>query len=529
MTDTPRPAGHPEPPKNPVQEPVPSTGAAEDLPATESEPVVAASTAVAEPIDEEAGEKEKDVLNQEVTITEAGPCKKHVKVSIPRADIDARFNEKFSELVSDAQVPGYRPGKAPRKLIEKKFYKDVSEQLKAELLLASLEQMGEKHHLNPLTQPDIDPYKIELPKEGPLEYEFDIEVAPEFELPEYKGLTLKRPMREIKDADVDKTQRVLLSRYGTLERKDGPAQLGDYLIADVATSAEGKQLSKHENLVVKVDPQLAFKDGTIKDFGERLKDVKANETRSAQLTLSPGATGGLKGKKIDIRFDVKEVKELKLPELTHEFLHQLGVHNVEQLREMVRGVLKRQLEYQQRQAAREQVLQHIAAAATWQLPQDLLVRQARSTLARRVMELRQSGFPEEEIKAKANLLQQDSLAVTERSLKERFVLQKIAEVEKLDVSDEDIDFEIEQMAEQSGETPRRVRARLEKEELLETLATQIIERKAIDLVLSSATYEDVPFEPEAAGVGAVEEQAVPGSDEPAAEASAESASQTAGK
>ncbi len=518
MADEPRSPGHTEPPLTPIRDPVPSTGAPErETPDPAVEPV--ASTAVEEPIESEAGEKEPKLLHQEVTILDAGPCKKHVKVSIPRTDIDARFNEKFSELVTDAQVPGYRPGKAPRKLIEKKFYKDVSEQLKAEILLQSLEQMAEKHHLNPLTQPDIDPYKIELPKDGPLEYEFDIEVAPEFELPEYKGLTLKRPIRDIKDADVEKAERQLLSRYGKLEAKDAPAQLGDYLVADVATRFNNQELSKHTDLVIKVDPQLAFKDGIIKDFGDKMKGVQPGETRKAELQLSPNVTSaGLRGQKVEIVFDVKEVKSLHLPELTHEFLHQLGVHNPEQLRELVRGVLKRQLEYQQRQSAREQVLSHIAAAATWELPQDLLVRQARKTLARRVMELRQGGFPEEEIRAKANLLQQDSLAATERSLKEHFVLQKIAEVEKLDVTEDDIDFEIEQMAEQSGESPRRVRARLEKEELLDTLATQIIERKSIDLVLSSATYEDVPFEPEGPAMGAVEEQAVPGSEETPEEA-----------
>jgi len=129
-------------------------------------------------------------------------------------------------------------------------------------------------------------------------------------------------------------------------------------------------------------------------------------------------------------------------------------------------------------------------------------------LQRKLLEMESAGFTDQEIQSQARLLQQDAYASTERALKEHFVLQKIAEVEKLEVSEDDIDTEIETLAEQTGESPRRVRARLEKEDLLESLMTQILERKALDLVLQHASYEDVPYEP-ADAVSSVEEQAVP--------------------
>jgi trigger factor len=173
------------------------------------------------------------------------------------------------------------------------------------------------------------------------------------------------------------------------------------------------------------------------------------------------------------------------------------------------SMLERRLEYDQRQAARQQVLEQIAAAATWELPQDLLQRQARRALARRMMEMRQSGMSDEEIRGQQRLLEQNTLQSTAIALKEHFVLQKIAEEEKIEVNDDELNAVIEAMADQRGESPRRVRAQLEKDDLLEPLAIEVIERKVLDLILDHAEYEDVQAE-QAAAVATSEEQAVPG-------------------
>ncbi len=197
--------------------------------------------------------------------------------------------------------------------------------------------------------------------------------------------------------------------------------------------------------------------------------------------------------------------------MTHEFLHNYGVHAPDELHELVRVVLQRRLEYTQRQSAREQVLEHINAAASWELPRDLLVRQARKAMARRVMEMRADGISEEEIAQRQRLLQQDILRNTELALKEHFVLQKIAETEKIDITEDDLNEEIDRLAEQSEESPRKVRARLEKDDLIDALAAEMIERKALDLILDSAEYDDLPMTQEdAPAVTTVEAQTVPG-------------------
>jgi trigger factor len=199
---------------------------------------------------------------------------------------------------------------------------------------------------------------------------------------------------------------------------------------------------------------------------------------------------------VQAKFTVKDVKTTRQPELTDELLENFGVKTEGALSELVKSLLERRLEYTQRQVARQHVLEQIAASATWELPKDMLMKQARKTLARRVMEMRNSGMSDEQIAGRRRILEQDVLANTAAALKEHFVLQKVAEMEKLEIEDEDLDAEIERMADQSGESARKVRARMEKEELMEALATDLLERKALDLILANATYEDYEANPD---------------------------------
>ena len=145
----------------------------------------------------------------------------------------------------------------------------------------------------------------------------------------------------------------------------------------------------------------------------------------------------------------------------------------------------------------------------WELPHDLLQRQASRAFERRMLEMREMGIAEDEIKARQRLLERDVIQSTALSLQEHFVLQKIAEVEKIDVDEEMLDAEIESLAEQRGESPRRLRAQLERDNLMESIANQLVERLALNLILESAEIEDVTTGAEA-GMSAVEQQAVPG-------------------
>jgi trigger factor len=478
----------------------------EEQPASE-ETATAVATEEAPASEEDQSKK----LQQTVDIQDIGPCKKHIKVTVDRSSIDGRLDEKYSELRIDAVVPGFRKGKAPRKVIERMYAKDVGDQVKGEILMASLEQMAEEFDVAPLSPPDLNPGKIDIPKTGPLVYEFDVEVRPEFNLPDYKGLKLKRPIKTFSDEDVAREERRLLSRYGQVVPKDGPAEMEDILIVDMTTRYNGQVIGTAKEISLRVDKRLAFKDGVAEDFGKHAVGANAGDRLTVDIKMSENvAAPNLAGLMVQAELEVKDVKQVRYPELTHEFLHNFDVHSPEQLHELIHVLLQRRLEYQQRQTARQQVMELIESQAHWELPQDLLARQARSAMSRRVMEMRDSGLNDEQINSRLRMMQQDIIRSTASSLKEHFVLQKIAEVEKIDVNEDEINAEIDRMAEENGESPRRVRARLEKEQSMDSLAAIIIERKALDLILGHAEFEDITLDQPEDEVAMTEEQAVEG-------------------
>jgi trigger factor len=439
-------------------------------------------------------------LPQTVEIRDVGPCKKHVKVTVERTAIDTRFDEKINELVhSDSStINGFRPGKAPRKMIEKRYKKDLYGDLKTELLMASLEQLAEEQQISPLSPPELDPKTIVVPEAGPFVYEFDIEVRPEFDIPPYKGLSIRRPTHDFTDADVAQEMKKFLEPYGQVVPKGDSAtvELDDIITADLTISKDGRELNTVKEVRVKVEKSLALADGVAEDFGKKMKGAKAGDTRTVEILLSQDLNNpALRGQKVQAAFKVQDIKHVHQADLSKTILHNFGVHSKEQFEELMRVRLDRKLEYQQRQVSRSQILDKLANKAEWQLPQDLLQRQARKTLQRRVMEMRNAGMTDDQINARSRILQNDAIQSTAAALKEHFVLQKIAEMEKLEIEDADIDAEIDEIADRTGETPRKVKARMEKDDLIEALATELLERKALDLVLSEATYEDYEMNP----------------------------------
>ncbi len=181
--------------------------------------------------------------------------------------------------------------------------------------------------------------------------------------------------------------------------------------------------------------------------------------------------------------------------MTGKLLDEIGFDSEAELRDAIRANIRRQFEYRQRKWAREQIARALTASAQLELPPDLLRRQAQRELDRAVLELQRSGFSAAEIQAQANELRQNSLAVTAMALKEHFIFERIAEEEGIEVTEEDYVHEINLIAEQIGDSPRRIRARLEKNDRMDVLRNQIIERKVVDLILAHAQFRDVPWEP----------------------------------
>ncbi|MDR3619745.1 MAG: trigger factor [Paludisphaera borealis] len=480
------------------------------------------SVSVDEP--EAAVEPEKRKLEIDVQIDDAGACKKHVKITIPRAEIDRQFDESLGAFQKEAQVPGFRPGRAPKTLVVKRFRKQVSDQVKSTLLMETLEQVDRDYQLNPITQPKLDVAAISLPDEGPLSFDMEVEVRPEFAAPVFKGLKVKRPIRTVTDKDVDSQFERFLERYAQIVPKlEGAAQVGDYLTADLTfLRDDGTVLNEVKEIQFRLQPELRFQDGRIPEVGKALAGAKPGESREVDAQLGTSvADPDLRGKTVKVKVVIHDLKQVRLPEVNPEFLTSIGFDSVDELREAVRDALNRRIANQQRAAVRRQVLDKLIEANPFDLPADLVSRQEKGTISRLAMELRQEGFSPDEIRARQAEIRANAHEMTLRSLKEFFVLAKVAEAEEIKIEDEDLELEIEAMAEKSNESVRRVRARVEKEGLADALATQILERKALDRILESIEYEDVAADEPDVDVETLDEAATPEaeSDETAGESS----------
>ncbi|MDX1944738.1 MAG: trigger factor, partial [Pirellulaceae bacterium] len=341
--------------------------------------------------------------------------------------------------------------------------------------------------------------------DGPMRFEFDIEVRPEFELPNWKGLKIERPVHTYTDDEVRQHLGRLLAKYGTMETHDGPIEAGHFATITLRASKDGVQISQLTEETIEVRPTLSFSDGKLEGFDKLVIGKVPGDKIDTKVTISPESdVASLRGQEIDLSLEIVAVEVRKLPELSAAFLDKIGGFNDEsELLAEVRKELERQLNFHQQRRVRQQITGNLTVAANWDLPQSLLRRQAQREYDRMMLELQSSGFGEGEVQAYLNDIKQNALASTAKALKEHFILERIAEDEKIEAVEEDYENEVKLIAEQSGESPRRVRARLDKRGLMDTLRNQIIERKAIELIQSQAEFKDITFTPQQDEVSAV--------------------------
>ena len=462
--------------------------------------------------DEQA--EEREALQLEVQVDSPSACQRHITVTVAREEIDRYYEDAYSEMMDSAEIPGFRAGRAPRKLVEARYRSEVSDKIKGTLLMDCMAQINEEHGLAAISEPDIDVEAVELPDEGPMTFEFDLEVRPDFDMPEWRGLKVERPTREFTDEDVQRQLRRILANQGRRVPSSDPIAEGDYVTCNITVSHDGHPDNRIDEQTFCLRPVLSFRDGKIEKFVKVMKGAKAGDTREAKMTISNDATNSdLAGKDVSVAFEVLDVKRFELPEMTAEVLQELGDFDSEgDLRDAVKDQLERQLKYEGQKRTRQQITQLLTEAADWELPPDLLKRQSSRELERTIMELRRSGFTDAMVQAHVNELRQNSQQNTALALREHFILERIAEDETIDAEPSDYDREIALIAMQGGESPRRVRARMEKQDLMDALRNQIVERKVVERVLEHAKFKDVDFQPETDDVEGIDVAAAGGDD-----------------
>lgn len=439
----------------------------------------------------DAAEGTPEQLKITSKIDSPSSCVRHVVVTVPREEITKAMQKAFDDLRPRADLPGFRIGKAPRKLVEKKFYDQVAEQVKNSLLMQSLQQVTESGQFSAISEPNFDIEVIELPKEGDFIYEFTIEVRPEFDTPNWKGLELKRPTHTFSDEEIERHLKRTLSRFSTGTAVDDAAKIGDQLLVNLKFADEGQAINSVDEVRVELRPTLSFPDAEISNFGELLTGAREGESRSTKVKISEDCSNeAFRNKEVEVTIDVVEVARLDVNELSKALLDQLGFKDTSELKDYVRVELQRQLEYRQQQELRRQVTTELTKDAKFDLPEDLVKRQSQREIQRQMLELQRSGFNADQVREMINLSRRNAQAMTIQALREHFILEKIAEEHKIEPSAEQYEAEIQLIAEQSEMSPRRIRTRLEKSGQMDALRNQIIERQVIELITGAAKLSD---------------------------------------
>lgn len=188
----------------------------------------------------------KKPLEIEVKVEEKSTCERHVAVTVPEAEVNRYREQSFDEVAPKAELPGFRAGKAPRKLVETRFKDQIDEQVKSSLVMDSLQQVTEGDHFSAISEPDFDYEAIELPESGAFLYEFKIEVRPDFDTPEWKGLELEKPTCKLTQEHIDNHLSRTLTRFMPGEAVDGEIQSGDTVTLNASFKYDGKEIASFE-------------------------------------------------------------------------------------------------------------------------------------------------------------------------------------------------------------------------------------------------------------------------------------------
>ncbi len=445
---------------------------------------------------------EKDKQNQDkseeikniVKVEDAGPCKKKITVEIPEEKIKSILDDKYEDLRKEALLPGFRKGRAPIRLLEKRFGTDVRNQVKLQLLAESAESAVQDNKIDTLGDPDIKHEDIKLPDSGPMIYSFDVEVRPEFDLPELEGIEIQKPKSEIDQARIDEEIEALRKRAGLwVPKEDQGVEEDDQIVADVVLKVEGAEdLDKHDNTEIFVRPTGFVAGVPVEGLDKLLKGAKHGDEKETVVEVpSTFFKEELRGKKVDIRIAVKEVKQLEPAELNKDFFSRFGVETIEELHERIRENLAASAERQARADMSDQVYAYLQEHIHFDLPADVVADQSLRILQRQYVNMLMQGTPKEEVEEQMDQLRASSEQQANEQLKLFFIMSKISDQLGVEVTEEEINGHIASVAAQRGRRPEKMREELARDGSLSQFAMQVREYKSIEKILEKAKIVEV--------------------------------------
>jgi trigger factor len=430
-----------------------------------------------------------------VTIEDLAPCRKKLRVDVDAQTVNNTFEEVTSAMQREVKLPGFRPGKVPKQMVQQNFSRQLEDEVRRKLLNESWRDAVQQHKLHVVGSPSISDVQFGRGKE--FAFTAEIETAPEFELPDYKGLPVRKEIRSVNEADVDRAINMLRERQADFADVERPAHNGDIVVVNYEGKSEGKPLLEiaptARGLTTQQNFWIEIKPGSfIPGFSEQLVGASRGDKRTVNIQFpNDFVSSELSGKPGVYEVEIVQIKEKKLPELNDEFALKWGAENLEKLKEGVRRDLENELERKISRSVRSQVLQGLAEKVQLELPAGLLQGETRNVIYDLVMENQQRGVAKETIDEKKDEIFNYASSTAKEKLKLGFIMGKIAEKENIQVTQEEIANQVYHMAQEREVRPEKVVKELRKTNGFNQIHEQILFSKVVDLLVKNAQVEEV--------------------------------------
>jgi len=431
-------------------------------------------------------------------LIELSPTRKEIKIEIDPAQIRSALDRVSAQYSKAANVPGFRPGHAPTSVVRARYKTEIRTEVLRELLPEAVTNAIHEHSLAALGEPNVEldnTAALEKLGEEPLTLKVGVEVLPEIKLETYKGLEVTRRKRPITDEDVEKMIDNVRDGYATLEPvEDRPSQLGD----TVTVNALGNFVDEPEAEDIKVDDVevVLGGPGVQKEFTDNLTGVNADDTRTFEVEYPADFTSpGLAGKKVKYTTNITSVRQRELPEIDDEWVKSLSEEfdSVETFKSKVREDLETRATAESDHNLRDGVIRKLLDAHQFEVPQSLIEQQTQTRLEGVVRQMMSRGIDPRSQQLDWERAREELKGQAEEDVRSSMLLDKIADTENIDVTDEEIEAEIESIASASRQTKEQVRAALTKNGGERSIAHRLRSRKALELLVENANITDAEW------------------------------------
>jgi len=436
-----------------------------------------------------------------VDVQDISTVKKIINVEIPEADVTRELDRSYRTLKKNVRIKGFRPGKIPLAILERRFKKDVHAEVSGQLIQNSYFEALNQIGLVPLGEPVVDPPELE--KGQPYHYSAAIEVRPPIDDLDVKGFKLKKKVYKVGDQEVEAQLKMLQKSQAQLKsiEKDRRVQHGDYVLIDYEGFKDGEPYTpagKTENFIVEVGSGRI-----LKEFDQQLIGMHPNERKEFPVHFPADYFNNALAD-FDITFEVtlQEIKEEILPDIDDEFAKDLGGYEtLPELRDAISKQLERRYETQSERALRTDIIDMLIEQQDFELPEVLvkhelsaLVQEAHDALSYRGLSLEDAAQTEESLSKRYH-------PEAERRGREYLLLQKVVDQEELTLTDEILEHAYNEMAEAMNRPVETIKQfHNSSKEAYEVFKQRTLEKEAIKLIIENSTIERI--EVDTAGVQA---------------------------